>query len=116
MHNSALCNLNVIHEAVAKKVGKVFYSSSACIYPESIQMDPDNPGLKEAMAYPAGPDSEYGWKSSLVNASICRTTVIMALKYILVVSIIFWTEGTWCGGREKHLQPCVAKSLKRKRR
>lgn len=62
MHNSALCNLNAVYEACRKKVGKIFYSSSACIYPESIQTNPDNQGLKESFAYPAEPDSEYGWE------------------------------------------------------
>ena len=55
MHNSAMCNLNVVDEAVRKKVGKIFYSSSACIYPERIQRETSNPGLKESDAYPAGP-------------------------------------------------------------
>ena len=102
MHNSALCNLNVVHEAVAKKVGKVFYSSSACIYPESIQMDPDNPGLKEAMAYPAGPDSEYGWEklfSERLYMSYHRNHGIEV--HIGRFHNIFGPEGTWCGGREK---------------
>lgn len=62
MTNSALINLNVAQVCVAMKVKKVFYSSSACMYPEDIQMDPENPGLKEEFAYPANPDSEYGWE------------------------------------------------------
>jgi nucleoside-diphosphate-sugar epimerase len=102
MHNSALCNLNVIHEAVRKKVGKVFYSSSACIYPESIQTDPDNPGLKEEYAYPAEPDSEYGWEKLfsermyLAYQRNCGIEVRIARFHN-----IFGPEGTWCGGREK---------------
>jgi len=60
MHNSALINLNVLEYAVRFGIKKIFYSSSACIYPESIQMETDNHGLKETDAYPAGPDSEYG--------------------------------------------------------
>ena len=59
MHNSALVNLNVAHECVVKKVKKVFYSSSACIYPEYNQLDPDNPNCTEASAYPAAPDSDH---------------------------------------------------------
>lgn len=102
MHNSAMCNLNVTEEAVKKKVGKVFYSSSACIYPESIQMDPDNPGLKEEFAYPAGPDSEYGWEKLFSE----RLYLSYQRNYGLEVHIarfhnIFGPEGTWCGGKEK---------------
>jgi len=102
MHNSALCNLNMIHEAAAKKVGKIFYSSSACIYPENIQMDPDNPGLKEAFAYPAAPDSEYGWEKLFSE----RLYLAYQRNYGVEVRVarfhnIFGPEGTWCGGREK---------------
>lgn len=102
MHNSALCNLNVVHEAVAKKVGKIFYSSSACIYPESIQMDPNNPGLKEDSAYPAGPDSEYGWEKLFSE----RMFMAYHRNHGIDVHIarfhnIFGPEGTWKGGREK---------------
>ncbi|NLX27184.1 MAG: NAD-dependent epimerase/dehydratase family protein [Lentisphaerae bacterium] len=102
MHNSALCNLNVVEEAVRKKVGKIFYSSSACIYPERIQMDPDNPGLKEEFAYPAGPDSEYGWEKLFSE----RLYLAYQRNYGLEVHIarfhnIFGPEGTWTGGKEK---------------
>ena len=64
MHNSSLINLNLLRSLIENysKTPK-FYSSSACIYPEEIQESPDNPGLKESDAYPANPDSEYGWKS-----------------------------------------------------
>ena len=62
MHNSALINLNVAHEAVKKNVKRVFYSSSACMYPEHNQLDPNNPNCEESSAYPANPDSEYGWE------------------------------------------------------
>lgn len=102
MHNSALCNLNVVEEAVRKKVGKIFYSSSACIYPETIQTDPDNPGLKEEYAYPAQPDSEYGWEKLFSE----RLYMSYARNYGLEVHIarfhnIFGPEGTWTGGKEK---------------
>lgn len=102
MHNSALCNLNMVHEAVEKKVGKVFYSSSACIYPESIQMDSDNPGLREEFAYPASPDSEYGWEKLFSE----RLYLAYQRNHGLEVHIarfhnIFGPEGTWCGGKEK---------------
>lgn len=102
MHNSALCNLNMVEQAMRKKVGKIFYSSSACIYPETIQTDPDNPGLKEAFAYPAQPDSEYGWEKLFSE----RLYMSYARNYGLEVHIarfhnIFGPEGTWCGGKEK---------------
>ena len=61
MHNSALINLNVVEKSVKAKVKKIFYSSSACMYPERNQMDPNNPNCSEDSAYPAQPDSEYGW-------------------------------------------------------
>lgn len=102
MHNSALCNLNVAEEAVKKRIGKVFYSSSACIYPESIQADSDNPGLKEDHAYPAGPDSEYGWEKLFSE----RLYLAYQRNYGLDVHIarfhnIYGPEGTWRGGKEK---------------
>ena len=102
MHNSALCNLNVVHEAVAQKAGKIFYSSSACIYPESIQTDPANPGLKEEFAYPAKPDSDYGWEKLFSE----RLYMAYHRNYGLEVHIarfhnIFGPKGTWTGGREK---------------
>jgi nucleoside-diphosphate-sugar epimerase len=62
MHNSALCNLNVLEAAEKAGIQKIFYSSSACMYPEYNQLDPDNPKCSEDSAYPAAPDSEYGWE------------------------------------------------------
>ena len=102
MHNSALCNLNMVHEAVRKKVGKIFYSSSACIYPEDIQTDPDNPGLKEDFAYPAQPDSEYGWEklfSERLYMAYARNCGIEV--HVARFHNIFGPEGTWTGGKEK---------------
>ena len=102
MHNSALCNLNTVHEAARKKVGKIFYSSSACIYPEGIQMETDNQGLKEEFAYPAQPDSDYGWEKLFSE----RLYAAYARNHGLEVHMarfhnIFGPEGTWDGGREK---------------
>lgn len=102
MHNSALINLNVIHESVIKKVKKVFYSSSACMYPEHNQLDPDNPNCVENSAYPADPDSEYGWEKLFSE----RLFLSFYRNYGLNVRIaryhnIFGPEGTWDGGREK---------------
>jgi len=102
MHNSALINLNIAHEAVIKKVKKVFYSSSACIYPEHNQLDPNNPKCSEESAYPAAPDSEYGWEKLFSE----RLYLAYKRNYGLDVHIaryhnIFGPEGTYKGGKEK---------------
>lgn len=102
MHNSALCNLNILEEARVKKVKKVFYSSSACIYPEYNQMDPDNPKTTEESAYPALPDSEYGWEklfSERLYLSYYRNFGIETR--IARFHNIFGPMGTWTGGKEK---------------
>ncbi len=102
MHNSALCNLHVLDEAARRRVGRIFYSSSACIYPERIQLDPNNPGLREEMAYPAEPDSEYGWEklfSERLYLSYQRNLGIEVR--IARFHNIFGPQGTWTGGREK---------------
>ena len=102
MHNSATINLNVSRECVKKKVGKVFYSSSACMYPEHNQLDPSNPNCEESSAYPANPDSEYGWEKLFSE----RVFLAYHRNYKLNVRIarfhnIFGPQGTWKGGREK---------------
>lgn len=102
MHNSALINLNVVHECVNKKVKKVFYSSSACVYPEYNQMDPNNPKCSEKDAYPAEPDSEYGWEKLFSE----RLYLAYNRNYKLDVRIarfhnIFGPCGTYKGGKEK---------------
>ena len=102
MHSSALINLNVAKECVAKKVKKVFYSSSACMYPESNQLDPDNPNCVESSAYPANPDSEYGWEKLFSE----RVFFAFNRNYNLDVRVarfhnIFGSQGTWTGGKEK---------------
>jgi len=102
MHNSATINLNVARECVLKKVGKVFYSSSACMYPEHNQLDPDNPNCEESSAYPANPDSEYGWEKLFSE----RLFLSYNRNYNLDVRIarfhnIFGPQGTWEGGKEK---------------
>jgi len=102
MHNSALINLNMAHEAVKKKVKRVFYSSSACMYPEYNQMDPENPKCAEDSAYPAAPDSEYGWEKLFSE----RMFLAFMRNYDLDIRIaryhnIFGPQGTWDGGREK---------------
>ncbi len=102
MHNSALINLNVAELANKHKVGRIFYSSSACIYPAYNQLDPDNPKCSEASAYPAEPDSEYGWEKLFSE----RMYLSFHRNYGLKVRIarfhnIFGPEGTWTGGKEK---------------
>ena len=102
MHNSAMINLNVSHECVKKHVGKVFYSSSACIYPEHNQMDPNNPNCIESSAYPANPDSEYGWEKLFSE----RLFMSFSRNYGLDVRIarfhnIFGPMGAWNNGKEK---------------
>ena len=102
MHNSATINLNVAHEAVKQKVKRIFYSSSACMYPEHNQLDPNNPNCKESSAYPANPDSEYGWEKLFSE----RLYLAFARNYGLTVRIarfhnIFGPQGTWTGGKEK---------------
>lgn len=102
MHNSALINLNVVHEATKKNVGKVFYSSSACMYPEHNQLDPNNPNCEESSAYPANPDSEYGWEKLFSE----RLYLAYNRNYNLNVRIarfhnIYGPLGTYKGGKEK---------------
>lgn len=102
MHNSATINLNVLHAMRMNNCKKVFYSSSACIYPEHNQLDPDNPNCEESSAYPAAPDSEYGWEklfSERLYASYRRNYGIEA--HVARFHNIFGEEGTWRGGKEK---------------
>jgi nucleoside-diphosphate-sugar epimerase len=102
MHNSATINLNTLHLGVKAGVRKFFYSSSACIYPEHNQRDPNNPKCSEDSVYPAAPDSEYGWEKLFSE----RLYLSFMRNYGVQVRItrfhnIFGPEGTWCGGREK---------------
>ena len=102
MHNSALINLNVVEACYKRNVKKVFYSSSACIYPKYNQEDPDNPKTAEDSAYPAHPDSEYGWEKLFSE----RLYLAFHKNYGLDVRIarfhnIFGPEGSWNDGREK---------------
>lgn len=102
MNNSALCNLNVLAASNKAKVKKIFYSSSACMYPEYNQLDPENPKCSEDSAYPAAPDSEYGWEKLFSE----RLYLSYQRNYGIEVRIarfhnIFGPEGTWDGGKEK---------------
>lgn len=102
MHNSALCNLNILEASANAGVGKIFYSSSACMYPEYNQLDPENPKCSEDSAYPAAPDSEYGWEKLFSE----RLYLAYQRNRGLDVRIarfhnIFGPCGTWQGGKEK---------------
>jgi len=102
MHNSSSINLNVLHNACKHKNKRIFYSSSACIYPEFNQRDPNNPTCDEASAYPAAPDSEYGWEKLFSE----RLYLAYARNYEMDVRIaryhnIFGPEGSWNDGKEK---------------
>ena len=108
MHNSATINLNILNavkqfnEQKGLNKTKIFYSSSACMYPEHNQLDPDNPNCEESSAYPADPDSEYGWEKLFSE----RLFLAYNRNYDIPVRIarfhnIFGPLGTWNGGREK---------------
>ncbi len=102
MHNSAMINLNMVDLSCKAGVKKIFYSSSACVYPEYNQMDPDNPKCSEDSTYPAAPDSEYGWEKLFSE----RMYLAYHRNNGLAVRItrfhnIFGPEGTWNDGREK---------------
>jgi GDP-D-mannose 3', 5'-epimerase len=102
MHNSATINLNVLELGLHAGVRKFFYSSSACMYPEYNQTDPNNPKCAEDSAYPASPDSEYGWEklfSERLYGAYMRNHGIETR--VARFHNIFGPEGTWCGGREK---------------
>lgn len=108
MHNSATINLNVLenlrqlNQLHRQNRTKIFYSSSACMYPEYNQMDPDNPNCEESSAYPANPDSEYGWEKLFSE----RLYLSYSRNYKIPIAVaryhnIYGPKGTWEGGREK---------------
>jgi GDP-D-mannose 3',5'-epimerase len=102
MHNSATINLNILEYGCRAGVKRFFYSSSACIYPDYNQLDPDNPKCSEDSAYPAAPDSEYGWEklfSERLYMSYMRNLGVQVR--VARFHNIFGTEGTWTGGKEK---------------
>jgi len=102
MHNSAVINLNVLHYGLKVGIRKIFYSSSACVYPQYNQIDPENPRCSEESAYPAAPDSEYGWEKLFSE----RLYLAFKRNYGVNVKIarfhnIFGPYGSWNNGREK---------------
>lgn len=102
MYNSAMINLNIAHYGRLAGIQKIFYSSSACVYPTHNQLDPSNPKCSEESAYPAAPDSEYGWEKLFSE----RLYLSYGRNYNLNIRVarfhnIFGPEGTWRGGKDK---------------
>jgi nucleoside-diphosphate-sugar epimerase len=102
MHNSATINLNVLEALRRRAIRRVFYSSSACMYPAYNQEDPDRPNCSESSAYPAAPDSEYGWEKLFSE----RLYLAYQRNHGITVRVgrfhnIFGPDGTWTGGKEK---------------
>jgi nucleoside-diphosphate-sugar epimerase len=102
MHNSALINLNVSYYASKFGVKKLFYSSSACMYPEHNQLDPENPNCEESSAYPANPDSEYGWEKLFSERLYFahRKNHNIDAKVVRLHNV-FGPQGSWNDGKEK---------------
>ncbi|MDM9626078.1 NAD-dependent epimerase/dehydratase family protein [Rhizobium sp. S152] len=102
VHNSAMINLNLADLCRERQVGRLFYSSSACIYPAHNQIDPDNPNCAEASAYPAAPDSEYGWEKLFSERLFLSYNRNYGMRNrIARYHNVFGPSGTWDGGREK---------------
>ena len=102
MHNSCMINLNILEACKTQKDKNIFYSGSACMYPEHNQLDPENPNCSEESAYPANPDSEYGWEklfSERLYLAYLRNYGFNS--HIARYHNIFGPYGTWDGGREK---------------
>ena len=102
MHNSGLVNLNMLEACRTRNIKRIFYSSSACIYPQENQLDPDNPNCREDSAYPAHPDSDYGWEKLFSE----RLYAAYGRNYGMEVRVaryhnIFGPDGSWNDGREK---------------
>lgn len=104
MHNSCIINLNVLNTAKNRKnIKKIFYSSSACVYPEYNQLEPDNPKCNEESTYPADPDSEYGWEKLFSERlySVFQKENPEKQVFIGRFHNIYGPYGTWEGGKEK---------------
>lgn len=102
MHNSATINLNMLDACHKRNIKNVFYSSSACMYPEHNQLDPDNPNCREDSAYPANPDSEYGWEKLFSERLYLAYNRNHGMNCrVARYHNIFGPEGTWKGGKEK---------------
>jgi GDP-D-mannose 3', 5'-epimerase len=102
MHNSASINLNVADICHKRNISRIFYSSSACMYPAYNQEDPDNPNCAESSAYPAAPDSEYGWEKLFSERLYLAYNRNFGMSNrVARYHNIFGPEGTWDGGKEK---------------
>ena len=102
IHNSGSINLNVVEACHKRSIRRVFYSSSACIYPAFNQEDPDNPNCEESSAYPAAPDSEYGWEKLFSERLFLAYRRNHGMQtHVARYHNIFGPLGTWQGGREK---------------
>lgn len=102
MHNSASINLNVLDCLHKRRTGRIFYSSSACMYPAYNQEDPDKPNCVEHSAYPAAPDSEYGWEKLFSERMYLAFRRNYGMQtFVARYHNIFGPYGTWTGGREK---------------
>ncbi len=102
MHNSATINLNVLEACRKRNSKNIFYSSSACMYPEHNQLDPENPNCAEESAYPANPDSEYGWEKLFSERLYLAYNRNHGMNCkVARYHNIFGPEGTWIGGKEK---------------
>ena len=102
MSNSAMINLNVLEACRRRGIRRIFYSSSACMYPAYNQEDPDDPVCAEDSAYPAAPDSEYGWEKLFSERLFLSANRNWGMECrVARYHNIFGPEGTWQGGREK---------------
>ena len=102
MHNSAMINLNVVHEACKKGIKKILYTSSACVYPERNQTDPDNPLCSEDTVYPAEPDTEYGWEKLFSERLYFAHKKNYGIDAKVVrLHNVFGPQGSWNDGKEK---------------
>lgn len=102
MHNSAVINLNILDACYRRNIKNIFYSSSACMYPEHNQIDPEAPNCKEDSAYPANPDSEYGWEKLFSERLYLAYNRNHGMNCkVARFHNIFGPEGTWNGGKEK---------------
>jgi nucleoside-diphosphate-sugar epimerase len=102
MHNSALINLNVLHEATKKRIPKILYTSSACVYPERNQEDPNNPLCSEDSVYPAEPDTEYGWEKLFSERLYFAHKKNYGIDAKVVrLHNVFGPQGSWNDGKEK---------------
>ena len=111
MHNSGLINLNILDACYRRLIPRVFYSSSACMYPAYNQTDPDSPNCEESSAYPAAPDSEYGWEKLFSEASILLSLVVVESRFeSLAITISSAQRGPGTAAAKRRRLRCAARS------